>query len=223
MKNNTNKNFRSFFTEAASKLSINFNSAEIELFETYLIELLVWNKKINITSIISTEDIIIKHFLDSVTVLHYVPLSGKIVDLGSGGGFPGIPLKIKKPSLEIVLIESIRKKANFLRHIIRTLNLEGIEVYNGRAEHYNRREYFDYSVSRAFADLKTYSETALTLIKNSGSIVAMKGKNPEKELKNTAQTTLSDNISVSKINSFFLPFNRGERTIIVLKKEKCFT
>jgi 16S rRNA (guanine527-N7)-methyltransferase len=222
MKNRSDNNWKLFFQTVASDLNINLNEKEVELFEIYLNELQEWNKKINLTSIRDTDDIILKHFYDSLTLLYHVPLSGKIVDLGSGGGFPGIPIKIIAPFLEVLLIESVRKKANFLNHIIGSLNLKGIEVFNGRAEDFPGKEYFDYAVSRAFGSLKIYLKTAIPLVKNGGYIVAMKGRNVDGELEE-AQKKFHKTACLHNKISFDLPLNAGKRTIIVFKKEKCFT
>jgi len=113
---------------------------EIELFEKYLFLIEEWNKKINITSIKNKEEVAIKHFIDSLLVLKHVSLYGIIADIGTGGGFPGIPLKIVKPSFEILLIEPIRKRSNFLRTVVSNLSLKKITVFNGRAENFNEKE-----------------------------------------------------------------------------------
>jgi len=211
--------WKTLLRTAVSEIEIDLNENEQGLFGIYLKELIEWNKKINITSIRNTEDIIIKHFLDSLTVLNYVSLSGRVVDIGSGGGFPGIPLKIKKPSLDVMLIESNRKKANFLRHIIRSLNLQGIEAYNGRAEDFDRKNFFDYALSRAFADLKSFCILASPLLKTGGYMVSMKGKNAEREIKEKGLYDIGVKL-ISK-DSFSLPYDKGRRTIVIL--QKCFT
>ena len=174
--------WKNILKSTGSETGINLDEKEQELFGIYLRELIEWNRKINITSIKTTEDIVIKHFLDSLMVLNYITLSGRVADIGSGGGFPGIPLKIKKPSLYVVLMESNRKKANFLRHTIRSLGLQGIEVYNGRAESYDRKSAFDYAVSRAFSDLKSFCTLAVPLLKTGGHVVSMKGKSSGGEI-----------------------------------------
>ncbi|MEI6125020.1 MAG: 16S rRNA (guanine(527)-N(7))-methyltransferase RsmG [Pseudomonadota bacterium] len=200
-------------------MNIALDSNEIDLFSRYLVELQEWNKKINITSITKAEDIIIKHFLDSLTVFQYIDVYGCVVDIGSGGGFPGIPLKIKKPSLNMLLIEAKRKKANFLRHTIRTLNLNGIDVYNGRAEDFNKKNCFDFAISRAFTDLYSFCNIAAPLVKPGGHIIAMKGRGNEKETINAAFQDLG--ITMLNTTCFSLPLNKGTRTIIIF--QKCFT
>ena len=213
------EDWKALLRNAVSEIEIDLNENEQGLFGIYLRELTEWNKKINITSIRNTEDIVIKHFLDSLTVLNYVPLSGRVVDIGSGGGFPGIPLKIREPSLNVMLVESNRKKANFLKHIIRSLNLQAIEVYNGRAEDLDRKNFFDYAVSRAFSDLKSFCNLATPLLKIGGHMVSMKGKSVEREIKEKELYDIGAKF-ISK-NSFSLPYDKGRRTIVVL--QKCFT
>ena len=219
MKNLRGKESKDLLKNTASEIQTDLNDKELKLFEIYLRELNEWNSKINITSIKNTEDIIIKHFIDSLSVLKYVAISGKIADIGSGGGFPGIPLKIKKPDLDMTLIESSRKKANFLQHIIRVLNLKGIEVYNGRAESFIGKDYFDFVISRALADLTTICILALPLLKMGGHIISMKGIDAEKEIKD--KQLQDDGAQLIKMFSFTLPRDKGRRKIIIV--QKCFT
>lgn len=213
------KHWKTLLIKASSEMGIDLDYREINLLEQYLIELLEWNSKINITSIKKIEDIIIKHFLDSLAVINHINVCGSIVDIGSGGGFPGIPLKIKNPNLDILLIEATRKKANFLRHIIRTLNFSGINVYNGRVENFEKRDFFDFAISRAFTDLISFCTVAAPLVKKGGHIIAMKGKSNEKEIEEA--TLRQRGITIINTACFSLPLNKGTRTIIIL--QKCFT
>ena len=113
--------WKTVLKEESKKEEIFLNNEQIEMFEKYLFLIEEWNKKINITSIKNKEEVAIKHFIDSFLVLNHVPLSGRVADVGTGGGFPGIPLKIAEPALEIFLIEPIRKRSNFLRTVISNL------------------------------------------------------------------------------------------------------
>lgn len=208
-----------FLTNAAFEAKIDIEEKEQKLFGIYIRELKEWNKKTNITSINKMEDIVIKHFLDSLMVLKYVELFGRVVDIGSGGGFPGIPIKIMKPSLQVMLIESNRRKANFLRHIIRILNLKEIEVFNGRVEEYKPLILFDFAISRAFASLKSFCIISIPLLKTGGYIISMKGKKEETLLKNQEIRKLGLKI----INRYYfnLPQEKGKRNIFIIRK--CFT
>ena len=120
--------------EGAKTFGIDLDEKAIEAFGLYLKELLKWNQKINLTAIRSEKGIVLKHFLDSLSVYPYLPEHSFILDIGSGAGFPGIPLKIIQPSFEITLIDSVRKKVDFQRHIIRRLGLKGTEAIHGRVQ-----------------------------------------------------------------------------------------
>ncbi len=214
-----NKAAINLLKKEAAELNIALNNKQLLLFDGYLTELQHWNKKINITAITETDEIIIKHFIDSLVLVNLGELCGKLADIGSGGGFPGIPLKIAKPELFVVLIESKRKKANFMRHILRKMGLSGVEVFNGRSEEFKQKEYFDCAVSRAFADVQTFWEHARPLLKKGGRALAMKGKNLDRE-------KLFNNFKEKQIGSFtkktyVLPFQKGLRTLIIM--QKCFT
>lgn len=188
-------------------------------FEVYYRELLAWNAKVNLTTIIEPADAAIKHFLDSVLVMKYVALAGCLVDIGTGAGFPGIPLKIMNPGLSVVLVEAVRKKASFLKQILRLLKLEGIEVYNGRVEDFDRHGVFDYAVSRAFSELGLFSRLAAPLIKPGGWLLAMKGRD-KKELA-TVRETPPGGFACAALHSYGLPQQKGDRALVVL--QKCFT
>ena len=217
--NKKNNKWETILKQEVKKEKIFLKKEEIELFKKYLFLIEEWNKKINITSIKNQEEVAIKHFIDSLLVLKHVPLSGRVADIGTGGGFPGIPLKIAEPSLEIFLIEPIRKRANFLRTVISNLSLKKITVFNGRAENFNEKEKFDFTISRALSNIKTFCELSLPLLKPGGYLVAMKGKETEKEI--AALKSLEKKIKVIKNIRFELPQKSGARSIIVLKK--CFT
>ena len=214
-----NAKWKTIFKHEAKKEEIFLKKEEIELFKKYLFLIEEWNKKINITSIKNQEEVAIKHFIDSLLVLNHVPLSGRVADIGTGGGFPGIPLKIVEPSLEIFLIEPIRKRANFLRTVISNLSLKKITVFNGRAENFIEKEKFDFTISRALSNIKTFCELSLPLLKPGGYLVAMKGKETEKEI--AALKSLEKKIKVIKNIRFELPQKSGARSIIVI--QKCFT
>ncbi len=195
----------------------NITNKESESFELFIGLLQEWSLKTNITSIKNRDDILIKHIIDSLAVVKHIDISGKIVDIGSGAGFPGIPIKIIKPSLQVTLVESKRKKANFLRHAIRKLGLQNIDVYNGRAEVFEKKLFFDYAISRAFSNITNYCNIASPLVKKDGFIIAMLGKEACAEEKSLE----GSGYKIAQQVSFDLPQNRGSRTIVVLRK--CFT
>jgi len=163
-------------------------------FDIYLKELLEWNQKLNLTAITDPAEIRTKHFEDSLTLLQVLPLTDQsVIDVGSGAGFPGIPLKIACPGIKLTLLESTRKKANFLKHIISLLSLKDAEAVWGRAEEYahQKREAFDLAVSRALAETNVLVEYCLPLVKVGGTFVAYKEQAVEEEVaraKNAIQT-----------------------------------
>lgn len=207
----------------ASDFNINLSEKQISLFSVFLKELKEWNKKINLTSITNDSDIAIKHFLDSMIVSSLFQISGKVADIGSGSGFPGIPLKIKDPSLDMVLIEAKRKRANFLKYMISLLDLKSIEIFNERAETFEKKNCFDWVLSRAFADLKTCCKMSLPLIKKEGHILLMRGKNMEEEITQNSSYFLTHKIAIAEKRFFSLPFDMGNRGLMILKKTECFT
>ncbi len=188
-------------------------------FERYYHELLDWNAKINLTTITAPADAAIKHFLDSILLLKYMPLSGSLIDIGTGAGFPGIPLKIMRPELSVVLVEAVRKKASFLKQIIRLLKLDGIEVYNGRIEVFDRPAAFDYAVSRAFSELGMFCRLAEPCIKPGGLLLAMKGSDIKEQA--AAQEMTAYGLACRAIHSYELPLGKGRRSFIIM--QKCFT
>ena len=125
---------RDLLLEGAKTFGIDLDEEAIQSFETYLKELLKWNQKINLTAIRSEKGIVLKHYRDSLSVYPYLPNHSFILDIGSGAGFPGLPLKIIQPSFEVTLIDSVRKKVDFQRHMIRSLALRRIEAIHGRAQ-----------------------------------------------------------------------------------------
>jgi 16S rRNA (guanine527-N7)-methyltransferase len=168
--------------EGAGKLGIEFNARQLEQFELYYQELIEWNKKINLTAITDYSSVQLKHFLDSLTITLALPELGRpdfnIVDVGTGAGFPGVPLKILSPKPRLVLLEPTTKKTAFLHHIIRKLKLENVEVLNTRAEDAAHlagyREQFALVLSRAVALLPTLLELTLPFCQIGGRFIAQK-------------------------------------------------
>ena len=214
-----NSAFRLCLAACAQEAGLTLEPACIDQFEAYYTELLQWNAKFNLTTITAPEDAAIKHFLDSLLLCKYVPLAGLLLDIGTGAGFPGLPLKIARPELQIVLVESIRKKTSFLKQVIRLLKLEGIEVYNGRIEDFDRCGCFDYAVSRAFSELGLFCRLAAPFITPDGRLLAMKGG--ERSGRATGQVEQVIGFSIIGKHSYALPRHKGERSLIIL--QKCFT
>ena len=180
-----------FFLTELEKRKISLSSFQLQQFFLYLRELKRWNQKINLTSIIGDKEIIVKHFIDSLSCsLAFPTMSDKrlainLLDVGSGAGFPGIPLKIYFPSIWLSLLESTQKKVNFLEYICKKLVLERVKILGGRAEEYGQREgyrqRYDIVVSRAVGKLDTLAELCLPFVKIGGIFVAQKGAEINKE------------------------------------------
>lgn len=180
------------------RLGLDLGEEQIALFQRYFQELVEWNRRTNLTAITDYREVQTKHFLDSLTVSLVIPrdvtANGTLMDVGSGAGFPGLPLKILWPGLRVTLVESVGKKAAFLRHLAGALGLEGVEVRTQRAESLGHdpqvRDTFDVVVSRAVADLSVLAELTLPFCKLGGRVVAQKKSGIEDEL-NGAERAIS--------------------------------
>lgn len=209
-----------FFADTVQGQGLTLSRPQCEMFLNYMLELLDWNRSTNLTRIIEPHAIAMKHFLDSLLITRYIPISHKnIVDVGSGGGFPGIPLAILEPTCTVVLIESLRKKTSFLKHIVRTLGLTNVQVYNGRAQKFPNPATFDMAISRAFASLADFTAIAARLVKPQGSIVSMKGQLPREEIEALKQQK-NPGFELDS-HSYCLPEQGETRSLVVLRR--CFT
>ncbi len=168
-----------YLKEGAAKLGIELSTIQLAQYGTYIAELKKWSKRINLTSLKDDKDIIVFHFLDSLSPLSYMTGIESLLDIGTGAGFPGLVLKIARPGLRLTLLEPTGKKTHFLRHIVRTLGLEGVDIINGRAEDpaiiEKKARGFDCVTSRALSELSVFFEMAGPYLKEGGRIVAMKG------------------------------------------------
>lgn len=216
--------FFKLFRNYSQSLNIDINEEKIKKFYLYMQLLIEWNEKINLTAITEPKEVIIKHFIDSLTISNIIKDNSKVIDVGTGAGFPGIPLKIFNDTLNVTLLDSLNKRAIFLNEVIKRLNLKNIEVIHGRAEDYARiseyREKYDYAVSRAVAPLNILLEYLSPYIKVKGQAIAMKGSNAEEEIKmaNTALKKLRCEVKTSREMS--LPENSGKRYIVILEKKE---
>lgn len=213
---------KNLLLEGAKTFGIHLDGKAIEAFELYLKELLKWNQKINLTSIRSEKGVVLKHFLDSFSVHPLLPKYSSILDMGSGAGFPGIPLKIIQPTLEMTLIDSVRKKVDFQRHIIRVLGLKGMETIHGRVQDkgilQSLGRQFDIILSRAFSDLRTLLILSFPFLKEGGSVIAMKSEWEGGEIRNLTQTE-EPRYQLQRTVSLILPSSTFKRTILLFKKE----
>jgi len=175
--------------EASNNEGLKFNASKYDQFMKYKDLIKEWNEKVNLTAIKEDEEIVKKHFIDSMKVFKFDQLKSakNVIDIGTGGGFPGIPMKIIKPEVNIVLLDSLNKRIKFLNEVIKSLNLKNIKAIHGRAEDFAQevqyREKFDIAVSRAVANLTVLSEYCIPYVKLGGYFVAMKGPAVEEEIK----------------------------------------
>ena len=206
------------------KLGINLSEIQLKQFYNYINLLIEWNEKINLTAITEPDEVILKHFVDSLTIAKYIPDGTKIVDVGTGAGFPGIPLKIYRQDIEITLLDSLQKRINFLNEVIRELNLEKIETVHSRVEDFGKdkmyREKFDIATSRAVANLSTLSEYLLPLVKVGGKVISMKGSLIEEELEHSKNAIKILGGKVEKVDEFDLPNSDISRNIVLINKIK---
>ena len=212
------------FVQRLKDFNIKINDEQIKKFMNYMNLLLEWNEKINLTAITQPEEVKLKHFVDSLTVLKYINDDDKVIDIGTGAGFPGIPLKIMNENTKITLLDSLNKRINFLNIVIETLNLRNIQAIHGRAEEIARnklyREKYDVAVSRAVANLSTLTEYMLPFVKVGGKCICMKGANVNEELERAQNAIKELGGEIKRVDNFYLSDNDNERNIIVIKKVK---
>ena len=208
---------------AAKQIEIELTKEQIEKYYNYMNLLLEWNEKINLTAIIEPREIILKHFVDSLTIAKYIKDDEKMIDVGTGAGFPGIPLSIVKENIDIVLLDSLNKRINFLEEVKENLKLENITTIHGRAEEFgknkNEREKYDIATSRAVAPLNILLEYLLPLVKVGGKAICMKGSNIE-EIENAKNALEILGGKIEKTEEITLPNSDIKRNIIIVKKVK---
>ena len=217
----TVKNLTRFCHE---ELKINLDEDKINQFKSYQQELLEWNQKTNLTSITEPVQVEIKHFIDSLSCLKIIdsPRSNKIIDIGSGAGFPGIPIKIVYPNKDIILLEATQKKVDFCRHILNKFDLNPNAALVGRAEDIahdvNQREKYDIAISRAVASLPALMELLLPFVKVGGTAIAMKGKDIQQELVSAERALQILGGRIELVQKIFLPILEEERNLIKISK-----
>lgn len=216
--------FKNKIINLSKKIDIELNDAEVEKYFEYMNLLVEWNEKINLTAITEKDDIILKHFIDSMTVLKYVQENKTIIDVGTGAGFPGIPIAILKENIDVTLLDSLNKRIIFLDEVVKELNLKNVKTVHGRVEEFGQedlnRESYDISISRAVANLTTLVEYLLPLIKIGGKCICMKGSDIEEELENAKFAIKELGGQVEKVDKMILPDSDITRNIIIIKKMK---
>lgn len=193
-------------------------------FETYYRELVSWNEKMNLTAITERKQVDIKHFYDSASLSFFIPFKGihTLADIGSGAGFPGIPLKILFPHLQLTIIDSLGKRIRFLNHLVEVLGLQDVNCLHSRAEDAARqtalRDRFDLVTARAVARLNVLAELCLPFVRKGGIFVAMKGSDIEEELKEANKSFKELKSELKETFDLQLPDDSGQRSIIVIHK-----
>ena len=211
------------FLKELEKINITLTENQILKLEKFYELLIIWNQKINLTTILKEEDVYLKHFYDSLSLIKVIDLNKELtlLDVGTGAGFPGIVLKIVFPNLKITLLDSMNKRISYLNEIIKELDLKDIDTVCSRAEDYalKNREKYDIVVCRAVAHLEILVEITLPLVKVNGYFIAMKS-NANEEILLARKKILALNSKIIEILSFKLPFENSIRTLIKIQKFK---
>lgn len=214
--------FKNNMLSKLADINVELSESKIRDFFTYMELLVEWNKKINLTAIVEMTEVVDKHFIDSLTISQYLKENAQIIDVGTGAGFPGIPLKIARDDLQIDLLDSLNKRVNFLNEVINTLQLKDINAIHSRAEDEaikrEKREKYDVAVSRAVANLPVLLEYLLPFVKLNGVCICMKGANIEEEVKSSKKALKELGGEIEAIHNFKLPGIDATRNIIIVRK-----
>lgn len=216
------REFSNKIKDIAKNINLELNDEKVKKFYNYMELLLQWNEKVNLTAITEPNDIILKHFIDSLTIERYIDKNVNIIDIGTGAGFPGIPISIARTDINITLMDSLNKRIKFLDEVIKENKLNNAKTIHARAEELARdkdyREKFDIATSRAVASLNVLLEYMLPFVKVGGYCICMKGSNVEDEILNSKRALNALNGVIEKIEEFELPNSDMSRNIIIVKK-----
>lgn len=216
------KIFKDKLRENAAVIGVSLSDEDLDKLYMYKNLVLEWNEKINLTAITDDYEFAVKHFVDSLTINKYIEPDKTIIDIGTGAGFPGVPLKILNENNKIVLFDSLNKRLKVLEDIIEKIELTNIETLHGRAEETFKnkqyREKYDVAVSRAVASLNVLVELMLPAIKIGGICICMKGNNAEDEIKEAKKAIKELGGEIIKVEKLVLPEMNLERNIVIIKK-----
>ncbi len=214
-----------FIQDTLNVTGISLSPRQVKAFQVYEEELISWNEKFNLTAIREPEGIRTKHFLDSLTVFSEIglPFNGRIIDVGTGAGFPGIALKIVASEARLTLVESVGKKAEFCRHMVEILGLQNVDVLTNRAEEIGitagHRETYDWAVARAVASMPVLAEYLLPLVKLGGAVLAQKGESAHAEVQNAEKAIRILGGKLRRVTRVALPGVADERYLVVIDKQ----
>ncbi|OYQ66085.1 16S rRNA (guanine(527)-N(7))-methyltransferase RsmG [Aerococcus sp. 1KP-2016] len=215
------------FQKALAEAGIQLNDQQMTQFNRYFELLVEWNEKINLTAITERDEVYLKHFYDSLTVAMHVPMTGenyRLVDVGSGAGFPSIPLKIALPDLDITIVDSLNKRIHFIEEVVKELGLEGVHAYHDRAETFGQnpqfRGQFDFATARAVARLNLLAEFCLPLVKKQGQFLAMKAQSADEEIEEAKNAIAILGGKFLEDIQFDLLEDAGQRHILRIEKAK---
>lgn len=216
------KDFSSNLSSNANKLNIGVTDEQIQKFYKYMEMMLEWNEKINLTAITEPSEVILKHFVDSITINKHIKNNSKMIDVGTGAGFPGIPMSIIREDIDVTLMDSLNKRIKFLDEVIKENNLNNVKTIHSRAEELANnskyREMYDIATSRAVASLNVLLEYMLPFVKVGGYCICMKGSNVENEIKEAKKALEVLKGEIVEVENFNLPDTDYGRNIIVIKK-----
>jgi 16S rRNA (guanine527-N7)-methyltransferase len=205
--------------QSAAHFGINLTDQQLDLFRIYLGELWSWNRKFNLTGLEDRGRMVIELFLDSLIPSPFLPVEGDLLDVGSGAGFPGLPLKIHCPLRNTFLLEPNSKKVSFLRHVIRLIRLEEIHTIKSRVEYLPKGARYDMVTARALAEFGKTLESCAPLVKDGGLLVLYLGARAEENLRESERSVADQDLRVCKKISYTLPGKRSERHTVIFQKE----
>lgn len=211
--------------EELKKNNIDVSDFQINQFKIFYELLIEWNEKINLTSITDFEGVIFKHFIDSILLMKYVDISNlSVIDIGTGAGFPGIPLAIMNPNAKLSLLDSLNKRINFINIVLKECNINNVNTYHGRAEDFafNKlfREKFDIATSRAVANLSTLSEYCLPFVKVGGKFIPYKSEHCNDEVNQAKKAISILGGTINAINEYSLNFEDINNKLVIINKVK---
>lgn len=218
-----NREYEQLLYEGAKELGVCLDEKQVRMMHTYAKLIIEWNRRFNLTAIKDMGDIVIKHLLDSLSIVPFIPRdASNFIDIGAGAGLPGIPVKLVRPHLEVFLVDSVGKKVSFMEEAIKQLELERTTAVKGRAEELGRiekyREAFDVCAARAVASMNVLLEYTLPFVRVGGVFIAMKGKNIEEEMSQSKKALDVLGGKLEQVEHLTLPSTDIKRNIILIKK-----